>query len=146
MTTLVDSVAQRLAVQVSDLFSVQQAAELAALIQANALPQRLPAAFVLPLGFDLKGGESSAGAYTGLLQDMIGVVLIAESAGDPNAAAAATTIDALKDKVLAAIAGWAPADAIGVFEPLRGRLVSVSAGTVFFQIDFALTNQLRIAA
>lgn len=147
MTTLIDSVAARISSQVTALNgNVQQAAELAALVSAKALPQRLPAAFVLPLGFDFKDGSSAAGTYTALVQDMIGVVLIAESAGDARAVKAAATIDALKDDVLAAVSGWSPASAIGVFEPLRGRLVSVDAGTVFFQIDFALTNQLRIAA
>jgi hypothetical protein len=146
MTTLADSVVERVVTQVTSLKSVQQAAELSALVRAKALPQRMPAAFVLPLGFDWKGGEASSNQFTGMMQEMIGIVLIAEATGDVRAEKAAKAIDALKDEVVAAVAGWAPDSAIGVFEPVRGRLVSVDCGTVFYQIDFCLLNQLRIAA
>ena len=52
MTTLEDSVKQRIEATVPQLVgAIDEAADLAALISANALPQREVFAFVLPLGF-----------------------------------------------------------------------------------------------
>jgi hypothetical protein len=73
------------------------------------------------------------------------VVLFARAAGDVTGEKTLATIDSLEAAVLAALAGWGPAGAIDVLEPRRGRLVSVAAGAVIYQIDFAITEQLRIS-
>jgi hypothetical protein len=143
--TLVETVKTQISAQVAALTGVlEEVAELSALVQQNALPQRLPAGFVIPLGCDGREPDAAAGLYRQSFREVIGVVLVAESAGDPKAKRALVKIDTLKDAVIAALAGWAPAEAIGVFVLLRGRLVSVVAGTVFYQLDFALDDQLRI--
>lgn len=122
---------------------IEGAAELAGLMRQNALPQVTPAAHVLPLG--LRGGQAQAGAgtYRQEIEDVV-AVLITLRAHSRTGREALPDIDTLSRKVIDAIAGWGPGDAIGVFRLARGALVSMSAGTVLYQIDFALTDQLRI--
>jgi hypothetical protein len=45
--------------------------------------------------------------------------------------------------VLAALGGFDPAEAIGVLRLQRGELVSLNAGAVIYQLDFAILTQLR---
>lgn len=130
---------------VAGLAGVEEAADLAALIKAGTLPQRSPWSFVLPLGFAGGDADVAAGLYRQPYMPVIGVVLIVQSVDDPKARKALASIDALIDAVLGQICGWAPVAAIGVFRASRGRLVDVSKAGVFYQIDFTLQDQLRIA-
>lgn len=120
------------------------ALQLAEAMARNQLPQVTPAAFLLPLG--LRGG--AADAATGLFRQSIdrflGVVLVVRSAGDVLGKRAADELTPLIDGVVGAIAGWGPADAVGVFKLSRGELVSLAAGAATYQLDFSLDDQLRI--
>jgi hypothetical protein len=120
-------------------------ADMAALVQQDVLPQRMPAAFVLPLGFDAGAADAATGTFRQPVNEMIGVVLFVEALGDPKAEKALTKVDELKDAVVQALAGWVPAGAIDALVMLRGRLLSVTSGTVIYQVDFALQGQVRIA-
>jgi hypothetical protein len=146
MTTLVDIVTGRLGTQVAALNgAIEGIADLAALVSEGAMPQREVAAFVVPLGFDDRGGQSAAGMYTQMIADAVGVILCIKSLGDAKARKALPTIETLTDAVVNALAGWAPNSVVGVFVVKRGRLVSVTKGLVIYQIDFELQDQLRIA-
>jgi hypothetical protein len=123
---------------------VEDIAALAALIAEGAMPQADVCAFVCPLGFDDKGGDSATGYHTQMLEDAVGVILCIKARGDVKAKKALPTIGELKDDVIDAVAGWGPDDAIDVFFVRRGRLLSADKGLVLYQIDFSLTDQLRI--
>jgi hypothetical protein len=125
---------------------VKGAAELAELVKQNSLPQVTPAAFVLPLGFRYIGGEAGAGMYTQDNNRIVSVVIIVKVADDKTGAKALPTIAELEEDVINAVAGWAPGDEVGVFVAMKGELVSLSAGAVIYQIDFAIQEQLRIAS
>lgn len=125
---------------------LEEVADLAALIAAGVLPQRSPAGYVIPLGFNGREPADAAGLFIQSLDETVGVVLVVEAAGDPKAKRALATVDALDIAVRNAVCGYVPAGAIGEFRAVRGRLVSVTAGTVIYQIDFAIQTQLRIAA
>lgn len=73
------------------------------------------------------------------------MILCVRSHGDAGARRAVPTVDMLKDQIIGVIAGWAPDDAVDVFNVTRGRLVSVTAGLVIYQIDFRLSDQLRVS-
>lgn len=147
MTMLVQAVADRIGDQVTPLTgAIQYIADLASLISANAMPQREVTAFVVPLGFDAGDGQSAVNAHTQMLNRAVGVVLAVKALGDAKAQRAVPTIDSLEQSVIAAVAGWGPDNTAGVFNVLRGRLVSVESGLVLYQIDFALKDQLRIVA
>lgn len=146
MTTLVDLVAQRVAAKVPTLAgAIEYIAELAALVEAGAFPQRDVAAFVVPLGFDDRGGSSAVNAYTQVLADMVGVILCIKARGDVRARSAVPKVDELVNQVVDAVAGWTPnQDTVGVFRVTRGRLIPGASGLVVYQLDFELLDQLRI--
>jgi len=147
MSLIVD-VKERLEIEVQDLAGkLDYVAELAALTNAGAPPQREVSAFVIPLGLDDRGGSgaSAAGLHTQIVGETVGVILCIKALGDAKARRALPTIDALTDAVIDALAGWGPEDAVGVLMFVRGRLVSVTSGLVVYQLEFALTDQLRIA-
>lgn len=145
MTTLVDLVAQRIGQEVSELTgAIEYVAEFAALVEEGALPQRDVAAFVVPLGFDAGGGESATGVHTQIINEAVGVILVVKARGDTRARPAVPKVDALVNKIVEKVAGWAPNDSVGVFNVLRGRLVPGGRGVVVYQIEFSLRDQLRI--
>jgi len=143
--TLVADVKARIEAEVTDLAGrVEEVADLAVLVQKGGLPNRSPVAFVVDLGFDGGAADAAVNAFRQRVDNAIGVILYVEAAGDLKRRRALPTIDALKDALLDAVCGWAPADAIGDFTVRRGRLLSVAAGGVLYQIDFAIQDQLRV--
>lgn len=145
MSTLEQLVAGRIADQVPALTGrIEDIAELAALIAAGALPQHDIFAFVVPLGFDDKGGESATGVHTQMIEDAIGVILGVKARGDAKAKKALPPIEQLRKDVIQAVAGWGPDDSANVFFVRRGRLLSADKGLVLYQLDFSLADQLRI--
>ncbi len=148
MTTLVDLVAQRIDSRVPELTgAIEFIAELAALMEQGGLPQRDVTAYVLPLGFDDRGGsETTVNVHTQMLADSVGVVLCVKARGDVKARKALPRIDVLANAVVDAVAGWAPNDEVGVFRVLRGRLIPGASGIIVYQIDFEIMDQLRIVS
>lgn len=124
---------------------IEGAAELSQLKRERLTPQRTPAAFVLPLGLDGETPDAASGLYRQSYRDAIGVLIVVAYAGDATGAKALPGLDALIWSAVSALAGWRPADEIGVFELSRGRLLELEAGTVIYQLDFAIEDQLRIA-
>jgi hypothetical protein len=144
--TLVDLVAQRIAGQVAALNGgIEFIAELQALLAENGMPQRDVSAFVIPLGFDDRGGESVAGMHTQMLADVVGVILCQKARGDLKGQKGLVRIEPLINAVVDAVAGWAPGNTVGVFNVKRGRLAPGGQGIIVYQIDFELMDQLRIA-
>jgi len=142
---LVTDVAGRLEAQIAALNNrVQGAAEMSELIRKNALPSSPKSAFVLPAGLTPRGeGDAAAGAFTQMLDEVISVVLVLPSSGDVTGRKALDPVDELVDQVIAAIAGWSPSNAIGVFRLSRGSLVSLTNGRILYQLDFSIQDQIR---
>lgn len=144
--TLVDLVATRIGGQVPELAgAIEFIADLAAMVSEDALPQRDVAGFVVPLGFDDRGGSSAAGLHTQILADAVGVILCVKARGDVKSKRALPKIDTLVNKVVDAVAGWSPSNTVGAFRVTKGRLVPGAKGIIIYQIDFELLDQLRIA-
>lgn len=145
-TTLVDLVAARIDEEVPDLKGgIEFIVDLQALLAEGALPQRDVAAFVVPLGFDDRGGESISGMHTQILANAIGVILCVKARGDVKARRAVPKVDVLINQVINAVAGWAPGNTVGVFMVKRGRLAPGAKGIVVYEVAFELVDQLRIA-
>lgn len=142
---MIDAVTNRLNAQVPDLSGkAETVAHLADLMRSGRLPANA-SAIVVPLGF--KGGRPSdaTGVFSQPLNEVIGVLLIA-SAHDKTGQKALKRIAPLIREVIETIAGWSPEDASGVFQVERGKLLSLHQGRMVFQIDFSITDQLRISA
>lgn len=121
---------------------IRPAEELSELMKNNRLPQVTPAAFVLPLG--LRGGAADAatGLYRQQVEWLEGVLLVVRAAGDATGAKGGTQLRPLIDATIAAIVGWS--EGFGTWVLRKGELVSLSAGTLTYQLEFALDDQLRI--
>jgi hypothetical protein len=145
---LVDDAIARLSAGIEDLGSrVSGAAELTELIRKGALPQTTPYAYVMLAGLTPLGqGEAAAGAFTQLVDEVIFVVLVVRSAGDPTGAKSLAKVHETVWAVVDLLCGWGPDDAIGVLRLGRGQLLSMQAGVVFYQLDFAIRQQVRIVS
>lgn len=146
----VDQVAARLVSVLPELAGrVGTAAQFSAAWNGNTLGQVPFAAYLLGLGFQGADADIMANIYRQQLDRALGIVLVRRALADPIGTKVSDAFAEDTEKVLQAIAGWAPADAqgeptIGVFVARRGALISLSNGVATFQIDFTLNTQLRI--
>ncbi len=143
-TDLEDSVIARLQDRVPDLSGrIEGAAHLAQLQAQNLLPKVTPAANVISTG--LQGGvaDAAAGLFRQSFDETIGVILTFRNTPGKGARAL-DKIASVKRAVIEAICGWAPDDVVGVFRLVRGAIVSFAGGTLVYQIEFAVGDQLRI--
>lgn len=143
---MIDAVTTRLTAQVPELSGrIDGAAEFTALMSRGGFPTATPTAYLLPLG--LLGGTPSAmsGAFIQDYAETLGVVLLFSS-NDRTGEAALKRLRTIIFEVVEALVGWAPADELGVFRFTRGGMVSVKPGHIAYQLDFSITDQLRIAS
>lgn len=138
------AVIARLQDQVTDLRSVEGAAEYKALVDGDKVPQQDPAAYVIPLGLRGDRPDVVAGLFRQPIAESIGVVLFLRG-HDAHGAKALANVRPFIGSVIGAIAGWQSSDEIGVFQLSRGALIGIKAGLLSYQIDFAINDQLRIA-
>lgn len=143
---LADDVIQRLKEMVPALSNrVEGVASLVQLMQQNLLPQHTPAARVMASG--IRGGQpdAAAGLFRQAIDRTVSIYLVYRNVqGDGG-----NQIDGFDtdlEGVIAAICGWAPGDQVGVFRLVNGGVQSMAAGTLVYQIDFAIGDQLRIAS
>lgn len=143
-TSIIPAVIARL--HAAGLFGgrIHAASNLAALMQSGQATQPVLRAHVLPA--DLAGREvpSASGAFIQNVDRGV-AVLISLPVYDGTGATAATDIEQLIASTVAAIAGWSPGDTPGVFRMRQGRLLSLAGGTILYQLDFIIPDQLRIS-
>lgn len=141
---MIDAVIERLKTNATGLSGrVAGAADFADLMRRNALPQVTPAAHVLPLGLQGESAEAGAGSFVQSYRESVGVILTIRSHTKTGAGALAD-VNLLIFEIIKALAGWAPGDESGVFILSRGSLINMSAGTLVYQLDFTISDQLRI--
>jgi len=142
----VADVRERIEALVPDLAgALGTATDFAALIERNQVPQRPGASgFILP--GRLVGGPMGAmtGVFTQSVQQGVIVVLSVRVASDPTGAIALDQLSPVIDAVIRAVCGWSPDNAPGVWALSSAELVGSTAGTLIYQIDFTLQDQLRI--
>lgn len=144
---MIDAVISRIKAQVPTLSGrVDGAAEFADLMQRGSRPQCALAAYVLPLGLQGGASQASAGAFVQSVRQTVAVVIVANAA-DTLGLRALQTLDPLVWSVIEAIAGWdGDEDAIGIFELVRGNIITPGTGLIAYQLEFAINDQLRITS
>lgn len=141
---MIQDIITRLSSQIAELEGrVEGAAELAELTSQNRLPQHGTAAFVIPLGLVGREVETGTGIFQQIFEDTFAVIVSVRN-HTPAGKRILGDLKAFLMRIISALAGWAPDDQIGVFRLTRGSLVSSSRGTLIYQIDFSITDQLRI--
>jgi hypothetical protein len=141
---LIEDLIERLKERVPDFSGrVEAALNLAELMAQGRLPETTPAANVISVG--LQGGtpDAAAGLFRQGFEEVFGVVLTFRS-NTLTGKRAFERSEEIKRAVIEALAGWSPAGVLGTFRLARGTLVNFSAGTLVYQIDFAIGDQLRI--
>lgn len=142
---MIDDVAEILKTEVPDLRGrVEGALQLAPLIEQNALPQVTPAAFVIPAGVDGGAVDLATGSYRQRIGMAVAVVIVLRAAGGPKATRAIDPLDALIWQIIKCLAGREIGDALGVLTLRRAFLVTMRNGAPVYQIEFSLSDQLRI--
>lgn len=142
---LVEAVTARLQGLVpTDLRKVEGAADMMALMKANALPQQTPAAHVVPVG--LRGGarQDVAGAFVQDIEETIGVTITMRG-NDPAGSRALSRVGGVIAAVIAALVGWGPDNEPGEFRLVRGVVLRIDAEALVYLIEFAIPLQLRFA-
>ena len=158
---LVDAVGTRLEAKVPALVRrTRGILDFSELMRRKALPQYTPAAFVVGNGLNGGSADFSAEATLQQAEEIVSVVLVWRSAGDVDGSKSQPGLNQLVWATIYALVGWAPdqepgdepdeeedgSDPIGVLILRRGRLLSLDAGTAFYQLDFALQQQIRVIA
>lgn len=123
---------------------MQNAAQFAQLVDNNRLPQVTPAGFALPGAMVGGDADVAAGMFRQAVDETVIIVLVVRGARDATGAGAADEIAPLVSAIIHAVAGWSPVDAPGVFVLGRAELVGGQDAALVYQIDFTLSDQLRI--
>lgn len=141
---LADDVIQRLQERVPQLSNrVEGAAHLAQLMAQNQLPQHTPAANVIATGLAGGAADAATGLFRQSYDETVTVYLTFRNV-QGTGGNALDLFDEVKWTVIEALCGWGPETAVGVFRLVRGQVVNMTTGTLLYQIDFAIGDQLRI--
>lgn len=140
-----DDVRARLELKVPDLVgNLQNAGQFSQLIERNQLPQWRMGGFILPGRLTGSGAEMMTGMFVQNLAEAVSIVLVTRVQSDPTGNKAVDEITPLIRAVVTGLCGWGPEDAPGVFVLASGELVGSKDGALIYQLDFALSDQLRI--
>lgn len=144
MQLRMDAVRARIGERVPEITRFGNAADFASVVEKNRLPTATPIAYVLFAGMIGGTATASTGTFIQNFGEAVAVILADRITGDPLGDKALRDISPLVASVIEAVCGWAPDDAIGVFELRSAELVGAKDGALIFQIEFTLNDQLRI--
>ena len=134
----------RLKARVPDLGNrVEDVGALAALTAAGGTPQVTPIAHVVPGG--ITGGKHLAqtGSYLQAIERLFSVILTLRTQ-DPSGKRAMSRLADLIDEIITALAGWDIAAMVGVVQFRRCTLIGADRGAFTYEIQFSVSDQLRI--
>ena len=143
---LIEATVARLQAEVPELGTVRRAAELASLLRSNAGPQTEVTCFLLPSGLDAAAPARGTGVHDQDVTRLLTVVLILRG-GAPTGDRLLDGMEALKGRILTALAGWVPPGEMrDPFAFRRERTQPGTPGTFVVQFDFASRDRLRVTA
>ena len=136
-------VKDRLEAEATLLRDVNGAGAFSALVKANVKPTTTPVAYLVPVA--LRGGsnEDSAGAFIQNTEETLSVIIMLRS-NDRVGDKGVEPIIAVRDQVISVLAGWTPSGQVGSFALRGAKMTSVVAGLLVYQVEFSITDQLRI--
>lgn len=106
--------------------------------------QPMRQAFVIPASITGGRVEAAAGAFVQSIERGI-TVMLQLPAYSETGAAELDPLEALVADTIVALAGWTPGDTAGVFVLRRGGIAALGKGSVFYGLEFVLTDHVRIA-
>jgi len=151
-------IAARLEAQIPSLtHRVKMAIDLAELIREGAVPNYTPGAFIVPGGYRAQDAGMGTNEYVQELEERVAIILVVRSAGDVSGAKSQPELKTLLQAIIHALAGHQPGgepaidadEAVGFYQTGvlvfdGAELVELTAGAVFYRLDFTIDQQLRI--
>jgi hypothetical protein len=125
------------------LVDVATSADFAALVEQQAAPSRMPAAWIMPIAIQPREPAVFGSATQQLVRETIGVLIAVKHAGDASGGKALDALVAPRRAVRARLHGWLPHPEMCPLELGAGRLAGVKQGTVFWLQHFATDYALR---
>lgn len=123
---------------------VQGAADMARQLEEGKTPAAPVSAFVVPMGLQPEQADSSAGAYTQVVAENIGILLIMRTWGAPSDRAEIAIEDLIND-VINGVVGWGPDDVVDVATLVAGEMQPVQPnGLLSYLLTIQIKDQLRI--
>ena len=138
-----DETKTRLEAEAPLLRDVHGAGAFSALIAAKVAPTTTPVAYVVPVAMRGGSNEDSAGAFVQNTDETLSVIIMLRS-NDRVGDKGVEPIIAVRDQVIASIAGWTPSTQTGSFALRGAKMTSVVAGLLVYQVEFSISDQLRI--
>ncbi|GHC22305.1 hypothetical protein GCM10007291_22140 [Gemmobacter nanjingensis] len=125
---------------------VYAAADLANLMRSDAPPTLTPCAHVIPTGIAvLPNTTVVTGAYVQGIDWGIAVVLSLRAHDQNGERLAMNDAQPLIKQVALKLAGWNPAENLGVLMFRGAQLRAFARGIAIYEINFTLSDQLRIS-
>jgi len=129
------------------LRDVRLALDLARLLASNELKAVTGTmAFVIPRGGRGRSPDLATALYSQMTEETVSVVLSFAAIDNPTGSRAQSTVEATIYGVVSAIAGWTPAETVGVFAYQSHQLIALQPGLLAYGVEFMITDQLRIHA
>lgn len=110
--------------------------------QAAGVPQS-PAAFLTLLGEEAQPNRYATGAHAQTIQTRFGVLLAVRDVSDAKGAAASEALDAVRETVISALAGWKPASVDETIEFRRGSLIDIANGVSWWLDEFGTSYEFE---
>lgn len=128
------------------LRDVRVALDLARLMASGELKGLGTTAFVIPRGGRGRAPDTATAVFSQMTEEVISIVLSFPAIDNPTGDKAQGAVETAIDAVIRAIAGWTPAETVGVFAYQSHQLIALQPGMLAYGIEFAITDQLRILA
>lgn len=123
---------------------IGQANDLQSLIRSGRAGEPVLRAHIIPSAMTGARPTAAAGAFIQSVDRGI-TILFTLPVGDGPAPGKGDQLEHLITTTIAAVVGWRPLETTGVFRLVRASLLSMQGGTISYQIDFAVGDQLRIS-
>lgn len=120
------------------------AADLQALIRGGQAGQPVLRAHVIPSALVGSSPRASAGSFVQSVERGV-TILFTLPAPDGTGGGKADQLEQIINDTAVAVVGWSVAGMPGVFRLVRGALLSMQAGTIAYQLDFSISDQLRVS-
>jgi len=126
------------------LRDVRVALDLARLMASGEMKGLGALAFVIPRGGRGRAPDTATAVFSQITEEVISVVLSFPAIDNPTGDRAQTAVEATIDAAIRAIAGWTPAETVGVFAYQSHQLITLQPGLLAYGVEFSITDQLRI--
>lgn len=121
---------------------VRETEDYVGLLRMKSMTSATGGAYVMPAG--LRGGkaQASTGAFIQDVDEVIAVVILVPAPNKGFGRPGDKITDLIRGAI-EAVAGWAPDDAVGVFQVLRGAMINLGDAVLAYQLDFSISDQVR---